>query len=232
MTLMTWLTAKKTMKHTVIFLLVGMVCVLIAAPILRTYATSLSIYGRMGQTTTNNSATNIKEAFYQPFSLMDGQKATIRFSANFPNHSVTLKIVPQGEFEARFAANSSGGSVTGSRFVYCQPRYGSNPPTGCTGDVTSRNIANDDAYIIEFAGWTSTTNLIYVPGNYVVLVYGTNSTNASASTIVRFNIDIAIEMPGRLIARYVDIAGYALLVGFSTVFLFIVLVRSTNEGRS
>ncbi|MFW9781375.1 MAG: hypothetical protein ACFFFB_03735 [Candidatus Heimdallarchaeota archaeon] len=206
---------KKILK---ILLIVG-IAMVVAAPILGFTLDKVDLFNKAPYTIYEDSSTGLQRAFAFPVSIEKDQKVTIEFSVYYANITATLAIFGKGYFDQQYALNSSPGGLSGLNFIYSQFVWGQSPST-FTGSATSRTITNNGYWYIEFAGSTSGDYLISIPGNYYIVVYGTNSGPA-AQTAVRFNIVIRIDGPGDLLQEifyYIGsgvIIGLVLLIGYN-----------------
>lgn len=181
-------------KISIIFI-VG-VALLITAPILGYFLDKTVLYERKPVVIDEDSDDGLKSAFAYPFSIRKDQKITIGFSVYYANVTATLKILGKGYYDQQYALNSTPGGLTGQDFVYSQFVWGQSIPSAYTysGDETS--ITYNGYWYIEFAGDTSGSYLISIPGSYVIVVYGDND---GPETDVKFNIVIKIDGPGDLL---------------------------------
>ncbi|MHA2391745.1 MAG: hypothetical protein ACXAEX_07230 [Promethearchaeota archaeon] len=193
-----------------ILLIVG-IAVVVAAPILGYTLDKVDLLNRTPVLINEDSSTGLQKAFAFPVSVEKDQKVTIEFSVYYANVSATLKIFGKGYYDQQYALNSTPGGLSGQNFVYSQFVWGQNP-SSYTFSTTSIAITNNGYWYIEFAGSTNGDYLISIPGNYVIVVYGTNS-GPSAITAVRFNIIIRIDGPGDLLQRIFYYIGSGLIIG-------------------
>ena len=183
-------------KRAKIVLLIGIILI-IAAPILGFFLDKLILYSAAPVTPPiqETSDTDIANAYNFPVSLAKNQKLVVEFSIYYPDVSATLKILGKGAYEAAVATNANPNGITGENFVYSEFTWGQSPSSS-TVSTNSRNINEDGYWYIEFAGTTSGDYLVSRPGDYVVVVYGTNS---GSSTDVTFNITIKTDGPGEFL---------------------------------
>ena len=159
---------------------------------------------------STNSSSNIQEAFDYPFTLTKEQKLTMEFSVNTRNVSATLKILTSSAWENANDSGTDPDVITGQDFIYSQFAYGQSPAT-LSGSTTSRSISQNGYWYCEFAGDTSGDYLISMPGDYVVIIYGSNS-QAPTWTNVTFNIKLRIDGPGEFLGGLFILIGVSALV--------------------
>ena len=136
----------------------------------------------------------IKEAFAYPFTLKENQKADIEFLMSLSNSTVTLKILEKEIYDKNYLLNSSPMEINGEDFLYVRGSdlYGGNSPSNYT------TIYEEGSRYIRFSGGTDGSELVYRPGNYVILVYGSNEENSQESSL-SFNLIITLDGPGNII---------------------------------
>ena len=204
-------------KRAKIVLLIGIILI-IAAPILGFFLDKLILYSAAPVTPPiqETSDTDIANAYNFPVSLAKNQKLVVEFSIYYPDVSATLKILGKGAYEAAVATNANPNGITGENFVYSEFTWGQSPSSS-TVSTNSRNINEDGYWYIEFAGTTSGDYLVPRPGDYVVVVYGTNS---GSSTDVTFNITIKTDGPGEFLQYLLLAIGIIILVVFALYFSY------------
>ncbi|MHA1373447.1 MAG: hypothetical protein ACTSR7_04035 [Promethearchaeota archaeon] len=168
------------------------------------------------------SNTDIQDAYAYQFSLSKGQKIIIEFSVFTANVTATLKILGKGYYDQAYEASSAPGPLSGESLIYSQFAFGQSP-SAQTASTTSRSITNDGFWYMEFAGSTTGDYLISVPGDYVVIVYGTNSF----ATDVYFNIVIKIDGPGAIVETLLILIG----VGALLALMFTVTLGYLKKTR-
>ena len=162
----------------------------------------------------DTSDTDIQDAYAYQFSLSKGQKLVVEFSIYTANISATIKILGKGTYDQ---ASGNPGPLGGEDFIYSEFAYGRSPSLYTVAySTTSRTIANEGFYYIEFAGDTTGAYLLSVPGDYVVIVYGTNS-GGPGDTDVTFNLVIKIDGPGEIIGMLVLLIGIGALVAIMII---------------
>jgi hypothetical protein len=204
-------------KRAKIVLIIGVILI-IAAPILGFFLDKLILYSAAPVTppTQETSNTDIADAYNFPVSLAKNQKLVIEFSIYYPDVSATLKILGKGAYEAAVAINANPNGITGENFIYSEFTWGQSPSSS-TASTSSRSITEDGYWYIEFAGTTSGDYLVSRPGDYVVVVYG---TNGGSSTEVAFNITIKTDGPGEFLQYLLLAMGIIILVVFALYFSY------------
>ncbi|MHA1191011.1 MAG: hypothetical protein ACTSP9_01790 [Promethearchaeota archaeon] len=154
-----------------------------------------------------SSNSDIQNATAYEFTLSKGQKIIIEFSVFTANVTATLKILGKGYYDQAYEASSNPGPLSGESLIYSQFAFGQSPSTQ-TASATSRSITNDGFWYMEFAGSTTGDYLISVPGDYVVIVYGTNSF----ATNVFFDLVVKIDGPGEIVEVLLILIGIGALL--------------------
>ncbi len=224
-------------KKSVRIIVLGVLLIAVAGPVFRGYLTSITMFSQAGIPITEESTSGIGKAFAYPVSIAGGQKMTIKFSASEVNCSSTLKILPKATYDANVAANSSGGSYAGNPFIYTRASHGDTYVYNDASMETSATINQAGYWLIEFSGTAILGNyygsdyyLVSIPGTYVIVVYGTNTTDASTNEGIRFNLSVESEFPGRTIAFYAELAGWAIIGIFGTI-VVVNLFKKVLGGR-
>lgn len=221
------MTLDKQLKTPMVGAIIALLCAVAVAPALELIFSKIPVYSMNDQMMREDSALGMQKAFARGFSLATDQAVSIKFSASYPNNDIYLKIVGRAQYEAANSSNSTPSSASGKSFLYYTVTYGSTPSVSYASSV---EIYNDGMYNIEFKG----SNLASIPGDYVVIVYGTNYTNSlpAGQEELRFNIDIKVDGPGHWIARIVSYAGWIFVVVFAAMFVYNAMKRTLKEGRS
>jgi len=206
---------KKMEKRVKIIVILGLI-LLVAAPILGFFLDKLLLFSAGPIPIDENSNTDIQDAFAFPVSIEKNQKLVIEFSVYYANISATVKIVGKGAYDAAYATNANPNGLTGESFVYCEFTWGQSPSTSTVAS-SSRSITEDGYWYIEFAGTTSGDYVVSRPGDYVVIVYGTNS---GSSTQVLFNITIKADGPGEFLQNLFLAIGIVILACYVLYFSY------------
>jgi len=202
-------------KRAKIVVILGVI-LLIAAPILGFLVDKFILFSAAPVPIQEDSTSGIQKSFAFPTSIAKNQKLVIEFSVYYANISATLKIIGKGTYDAAYATNASPTGISGLNFVYSEFTWGQSPSSS-TVSTNSRTINEDGYWYIEFAGSTSGDYLISRPGDYVVLVYGTNS---GSSTQVFFNITIKADGPGEFLQNLFLAVGIIILVCYVLYFSY------------
>jgi hypothetical protein len=176
---------------------------------------TMPLVNQQGAVINEERCIRFEGSYAYGFSLSQGQKLVIRFSVYYVNVTATLRIFGQGKYSMEYNENDTlTSSVTGMRyFLTSTPSYYTNPDSVGSGVVNTVTATNDDAYYIEFMGDGSsgTTNIWSEPGNYVLLVYGSNSGTGPTDHDVKFNITISLAGLGKVLSIMCTILGWSLI---------------------
>jgi hypothetical protein len=230
-------------KSIKILLLAGIIC-LILSPILGFALARMPVYGASDETTDERyDHLGVQSAFYKEFTLGTNQRAMIYAAVdNYLNVSINIKIVKKGEMEKALLdnINDTFANLAALWCIYSQPQFDNTP--GGTDVVETTTVTLDYdlgggpsyAYI-EFMGASDGgDNLRTRPGGYYVVIEGANDDPGGgwqADTIVRFDIDIKVEGPGRTIMTVFAIVGLLLLIGSIGYALVNSIKTSVGGGR-
>ena len=182
----------------------------------------MTIYDKKPQLIQEDSNNYITEAFAHPVTLSKDQKLIVEISEFYPNTTVTIKIITKSAYDRRFSMNDTPG-LPGLEFVYSKFGWGASP-AGSTDDATELTLSpgSDIYYYIEFMGHRYQDSLISWPGDYYVIVYGTNFGPASV-TDVFFDISIKVDGPGETLNNLLIIIGAIILVAYAALALVSIL---------
>jgi hypothetical protein len=161
----------------------------------------------------------IQEAFAYPLTLQDYQKADIQFSMSLPNSTATLKILDKDIYETNYLLNSSPIDINGEDFLDVQEgyRHGGYSPSNYT------TIYEEGSRHIRFSGGIYGSQLVYRPGNYVILVYGSHEEQSDDSLLF-FNLLVMLDGPGNFIEILLITTGLIVLICYG-LFITINFIR-------
>ena len=195
---------------------------LILGPILGTGLDKMIIYDSKPEIIQEDSADGMTKAFAYPVTLNKDQKLIIEISDFYPNSTVTIRILAKSVYQRANSLNSTTSGVTGLQFVYSQFGYGINPAGSTYGD-SSLTLPNEGIYFyIEFMGDRIGDSLISWPGDYYVVVYGSNSGPASNLNVL-FDIHIKVDGPGETLYNTFILIGVLIILIYLMVALISVL---------
>ena len=207
-------------KKTAYFIIgIGIIC-LVLGPLLGILFDKTSIYEGKPQVVQEASSTSIRNAFAQPVTLSKDQKLIIEISEFYPNSSVTIRIIAKSVYDREFSQDNPPPS--GLQFVYSEFGWG-NSPGGSTTGTNSLSLPSSGIYFyIEFMGGRDGISLISWPGDYYVIVYGSNSGPPS-NTNVSFDITIKTDGPGETLNNLLILVGALIIVVYVMAVLVSVL---------
>ena len=187
---------------------------IITAPLIGLFANHIIILDRSRDpiTITESNHDAIQEAFAYPLTLKDYQKADIDFSMSLPNSTATLKILEKEIYEANYLLNSSLIEINGEDFLYVQEGYRHGGYSA--SDFTT--IYEEGSRHIRFSGGIYGSELVYRPGNYVILVYGSNEAS-NGESLLTFNLLVMLDGPGSLIQLVLITTGLIFLICYGLV---------------
>lgn len=191
----------------------------VGAPVVYFSLDKIILKDNDGITVTDDSDSEFKYAWAQEFTLLAGQKATIIFSGSYTDITTHLKIFTKAEYDRQVEAGGVPGSVGGLDFVEVYVDYDDTSPDSNEGQTRSV-VTNDpvESHFLEFAGSTDGGAFLdYIPGTYVVIVYG---SNAGTSETIIFDITVKVDFPGRVISYFMVIGGISLIAVIALIFCF------------
>ena len=195
---------------------------LILGPIFGTAFDKMTIYDSKTEIIQEDSADGMTEAFAYPVTLSKDQKLIIEISDFYPNSTITIRILSKSAYLRAYSLNSTTNETTGLEFVYSQFGYGTYP-AGSTYGANSLTLPADGIYFyIEFMGDRNFDSLISWPGDYYVVVYGSNSGPASDLNVL-FDIQIKVDGPGETLYNFFILIGVLIILIYLMVALISVL---------
>lgn len=213
----------RLLKKKTAYILIGIsIACLILGPIMGVLFDKVTVYDMSPQPMKEDSSSGITKAFAHQVTLSKDQKLIIEISDFYPNSSVTIKIIAKSVYDRAYSLNSTPSGISGLEFVYSEFGWGSTP-AGSTNGANVLSLPSAGIYFyIEFMGDRVGDSLISWPGDYYVVVYGTNSGPAS-TTDVFFDIIIKIDGPGESLNNLLIIVGALILVAYATLALISIL---------
>jgi len=207
-------------KTAYIILGIGAIC-LILGPIFGVVLDKMTIYDSKPEIIQEDSV-RITKAFAFPVTLNRDQKLIIVISDFYPNSSVTIRILAKSTYDRAYSENDTTSSVSGLQFVYSEFGYGTTPAGSTNGANTLTLPASGIFFYIEFMGDRTGDSLISWPGDYYVVVYGSNSGPASNLNVL-FDIHIKVDGPGEALYNAFILIGVLIILIYLMVALISVL---------
>jgi len=215
-------------KTAYIIIGIGIAC-LVLGPFFGIILGKVTLYEVKPQIIQEDSSTGMTNAFAYKVTLSKDQKLIIEISEFYPNSSVTIKIIAKSVYDRAYSLDSNPGGISGLQFVYSEFGWGSSP-AGSTVGVSSLSLPSSGIYFyIEFMGDRVGDSLISWPGDYYVIVYGTN-TGPVSDTNVYFDITIKVDGPGQTLNNFLIFVGAFILVVYVMLVLISVLKANYLRG--
>ena len=214
-------------KKTKLLLIISIV-LMVLGPILGVSFDKVNLFDQT-VTISEDSYTNMTEAYDFQLNIQKDQKLIIEFSVHYLNVTAYLKIVGKGYYDAEYLAETNTNNLNGEDFVYSEFTYGRSPSQWDVATADNEvSITEDGYYYIEFAGDANGDYLRSVPGPYVIVVYGTNSGGPNWDDVI-FDITIKIDGPGEFLELIFILIGMITLVA-TILFLSYSYLRKTRRG--
>jgi len=208
-------------KTAYIIISISIAC-LILGPVMGLFLDKMTVLDKGAQLIQEDSDDGITKAFAYPVTLSKDQKLIVEISEFYPNTSITIKIIAKSAYDRAFSLNSTPSGISGLQFVYSEFGWGSSPSGSTNGD-SELDLPNNGIYFyIEFMGDRTGDSLISWPGDYYVIVYGTNIGPASALD-VNFDISIKVDGPGETLNNLFIAVGALILVAYAALALVAIL---------
>ena len=208
-------------KTAYIILGIGAIC-LILGPVFGVFLDKLTIYDSKPEIIQEDSAVGITQAFAYPVTLNKDQKLIIEISDFYPNSTVTIRFLTNSVYQRAYSLNTTTNLVAGLQFVYSEFGYGATPAGSTNGANTLTLPTNGIYFYIEFMGDRVGDSLISWPGDYYVVVYGSNSGPASDLN-VSFDIKIKLDGPGEILYNFLILIGVLIILIYLMAALISVL---------
>ena len=214
-------------KKSKLFLILSIVLIVLG-PILGVSFDKVTLFDQT-VTISEDSYTNMTEAYDFQLNIQKDQKLIIEFSVHYLNVTAYLKICGKGYYDAEYLAETNTNNLNGEDFVYSEFTYGRTPSSYDVATSTDEvSITEDGYYYIEFAGDTTGDYLRSVPGPYVIVIYGTNNGGPNWDE-VKFNVTIRIDGPGQFLELILILIGMTALVA-TILLLSYSYLRKTRRG--
>ena len=215
-------------KIILLLILIGVVFIILS-PIMG-IATALVILDSGQKELKDDSTVGITESYALEFTLGIDQTFHAEFSNYYQNVTVRLIIIAKPVYDELYARNGTPPN-SGLTFRHYRQELPSsvNPlsPPSTTSDTYVRidwEGTEDNFYVyIDFKG----NNIASVPGDYVMLIHGTNEW--AGNDEVLFDIKASIDGAGRILQPLLLIIGIVLLAGMG-ILLFRDFVKKEMMG--
>ena len=213
----------RLLKKKTAYIIIGIsIACLILGPVMGLILDKVAIYDKKPHLIQEDSSSGLTEAFGHPVTLSKDQKLVVEISEFYPNTSITIKIIAKSLYDQAYSLNSTPSGISGLQFVYSEFGWGSSPSGSTNGDSELHLPSNGIYFYIEFMGDRTGDSLISWPGDYYVIVYGTNSGPASV-TDVYFDISIKVDGPGETWNNLFIVIGALILVAYAALALISIL---------
>jgi len=213
----------RLLKKKTAYIIIGIsIACLILGPVMGILFDKITVYDKKLELIQEDSSSGITEAFAYPVTLSKDQKLIVEISEFYTNTTVYIKIIAKSAYEQAISLNSTPGSIPGLQFVYSEFGWGSSPSGSTNGDSLLILPNNGIYFYIEFMGDRVGDSLISWPGDYYVIVYGTNSGPASAQDVY-FDINIKVDGPGETLNNLFIFIGALILFAYAALALISIL---------
>lgn len=228
-------------KIVMLLVLIGLLCILVVAPILGFALNRITTYQSPpeGESTHELYDDDMQGAFHSEFTIGDNQRAIIKVSvANYQNISVCrIIIINKATYDKYMVDNESITTTAGLKFIWGNPEFADTPDSNDWLDVTSLSLAytGTRTATIEFMGDADTSsNLISIPGIYYVVIQGTNDdpgTSWERNQTVKFDITVAVQGPGRTVSAIFVLVGFILIL-LPLIAYVVEYIKNITGGRT
>lgn len=204
-------------KKTLAILAIVAVACLILAPLFGLLFETTKLVDRQGIQIKDDSSVSFEDAYALEFSLDTNEKAIIKFSVYYENVTANLKIFGKGKYDAEVSQNGTNDPTTENGRYYMVSEFDwSANPAGDTQRISTAVM--DDFFYIEFMGDGDNLNNIWSePGNYVIVVYGTNAW--AGADDVTFNLTVEVPGAGSILSLIFNLAAIGCLIAIGVLFI-------------
>jgi hypothetical protein len=174
---------------------------IIADPAFKT--TVLNAENDANNNTHKNSANDFDIAYTKEFSLKQGERIYAKFSVDTENMTVNLLILSKAQYLTLSSANATAPNAVNGlglslTYVTFNPDITSVPPFGgpAGAEVTQTKLTYAGSVQLEFGGATNGAGgVLSVPGDYIIMVWGTNDWANDPSLTIPFSLLVTTEGP-------------------------------------
>ena len=213
------------MEKKIKILVLVSVILIILGPVLGLFLNKITLVDQ-SYVISETSSADVQNATAIEFTIVKGQKVVIEFSGFTEDVTANLIILSKGTYDAAYAASTAPGSITGERFfIYSEFTFGETNIGNLVDSDDIRTITEVGYWYIEFAGGVDGDLLRYIPGDYVVIVYGNNADG----TNVYFDLVIKIDGPGEILQLLFILIGIGALVAIMLL-ATIGYLKKTGRG--
>ena len=195
--------------------------------VLPVYFNRTTIEDRKPLSFNSIAADNISDCHARRFSLSKGQSCSVEISDRYENvTAITIMFLTYEEYTLRVIEDRDPDDVVIVRqqFIWRYLEY----PQG-VGDSDNSNRYTlgviDVVYLIDFIGGGSGSNLVSIPGDYVVVVWGTTSFG----TTVKTNLKIVVDGLGDTLRNVFFTMGWIVLLAACVITVVYIIYNKKNR---
>ncbi len=214
----------KVQKLTTGLLVIGIICVAVAGPVLNQGLSNWPVLLETEMNIPEGSYTNKSQAYIYKHTVISDNTLTVKVSVLGADSRVYVRIYSAATYNGMTSPSGTGGL----NFIVSYPQFGSTPSgtASATYDSNNGKVAN-----VDFGGGTTSDRVVLIPGDYVVVVYGTNESIASPTANVKFKLQITQEIFGRVWGRLVNTVGWILIISCGILSLLFWIKKTMEVGR-
>jgi len=229
-----------TEKNAKILFLIGIIC-LILSPILGMAAAKIPVYEEgfdaangNKKTIYENSTNSLSECYVLQFSLGKDQVCYAELSVPYLNSSVNIIFFSAAEFNTEAAKEDPPGTLrapnAGWGISFLDSIFDAYATPNDNG-ATTLAVGQGEYHYLEFMGAGTGDNIWTMPGDYVVLIWGSNSGSHPDDELVSFDIIVSIEGPGDLLSTIFSAVGFIVLTIVGLIAIAILLDKARVRRR-
>lgn len=214
----------KVQKFSTGLLIVGIICVAVVTPVLTQGFANWPVVPETEMNITEGSYTNKTLAYTYRHTVVADNSVSVKISVLGADSRVYVRIYTAATFESMVDPSTTAGL----NMIAAFPTFGVDP----TGSAVAEYDSNSGRVgFLEFGGGTQGSRVALIPGDYVIVVCGTNSSIASLTANVRFKLQITTEVVGRTWTRIINLVGWILVVSCAVLSLLLWFKKTMEVGR-
>jgi hypothetical protein len=212
----------KVQKASNFLLVIGILCVAVAGPVLTQGFSAWPAVPETEMSIPDTSQTNITQAYKFRHTVYSDNPVSLKITATGRDSVVYVRIYPVSTYDTLAAPTNTNLRA----MIYSVPSYGTAPSGGSVSTFDTTTYGR--FAMIDFGGTTTGDRVQFVPGDYVIVVYGDNTTGVGN---VNFKLQITQEIFGRVWGRLVNTVGWILIIVCGVLSMAFWIKKTLEVGR-
>jgi len=182
---------------------------------------------RVGLEINEISASNVTDCYAKEFRLEKGYLCQVEIENYYPNITGRIIFITKEVYLTENASqNDPDGIITRIYFTYARYRYPSSPTQGYSDRY---DISTDQSYKFDFMGSGTSGALYSRPGDYIVLIWGDNSTDYTTNENLKFDIKIRVDGLGDLLFNTLIMIGTIVIIAACAITVIYLIFKKKNR---